>query len=37
MSSEIDNAAKFVTWITSQESGSLDGVNYAVFGCGNRK
>lgn len=37
LTNEIDNATKFVSWIASQESGALKGVNYAVFGCGNRK
>ncbi|MEM7441133.1 MAG: cytochrome P450, partial [Pseudomonadota bacterium] len=30
-----DNAAKFVDWIEGAEAGSLDGVRYAVFGCGH--
>ncbi|GAB4048663.1 bifunctional cytochrome P450/NADPH--P450 reductase [Catellatospora paridis] len=31
-----DNAAKFCTWLSGVPSGSLAGVRYAVFGCGNR-
>ncbi|MCY9107479.1 bifunctional cytochrome P450/NADPH--P450 reductase [Bacillus atrophaeus] len=31
-----DNAAGFVKWIETLEAGELKGVNYAVFGCGNR-
>jgi sulfite reductase alpha subunit-like flavoprotein len=32
-----DNAAHFVEWLQKLESNKLKGVNYAVFGCGNRK
>jgi cytochrome P450/NADPH-cytochrome P450 reductase len=33
-----DNAAHFVDWLSSlEEQKVLDGVNYAVYGCGNRK
>jgi cytochrome P450 / NADPH-cytochrome P450 reductase len=32
-----DNAAHFVNWLSSLEGQKmLDGVNYAVYGCGNR-
>src|SRR5208283_3999099 len=33
-----DNAAKFCSWLSSGALGSdaLSGVNYSVFGCGNR-
>jgi cytochrome P450/NADPH-cytochrome P450 reductase len=32
-----DNARKFVGWLKAQQAGnSLQGVQYAVFGCGNR-
>ncbi|MFT4863319.1 MAG: cytochrome P450/NADPH-cytochrome P450 reductase [Pseudohongiellaceae bacterium] len=31
-----DNAAKFVDWIKTANSKNLSGVQYAVFGCGNR-
>ncbi len=31
-----DNAASFVDWIRSSENRKLKGVNYAVFGCGDR-
>lgn len=30
-----DNAREFVRWLREQPDGSLDGVRYAVFGCGN--
>lgn len=30
-----DNARKFVSWLDSLAAGSLDGVRFAVFGCGN--
>lgn len=32
-----DNAARFMQWIQETESASFSGVNYAVFGCGNRQ
>nr|WP_263620908.1 cytochrome P450 [Halobacillus litoralis] len=31
-----DNARRFMEWIPSLESGALNGVTYAVFGCGDR-
>ena len=31
-----DNAAHFVEWISALDSAELDGVSYAVFGCGNK-
>ncbi|MCY9354290.1 bifunctional cytochrome P450/NADPH--P450 reductase CypB [Bacillus spizizenii] len=31
-----DNAAGFVEWLEGLEEGRLNGVSYAVFGCGNR-
>ena len=31
-----DNAAGFVKWLQEERAGSLAGVKYAVFGCGNR-
>ncbi|QRN94380.1 cytochrome P450 [Archangium violaceum] len=31
-----DNARAFHTWMSSVPEGSLSGVRYAVFGCGNR-
>lgn len=31
-----DNARTFVTWLDDQPAGSLAGVRYAVFGCGNK-
>jgi len=31
-----DNARQFVPWLDSQAAGSLQGVKYAVFGCGNK-
>ncbi|WLR47276.1 bifunctional cytochrome P450/NADPH--P450 reductase [Halobacillus litoralis] len=31
-----DNATSFVQWLTSDEEADLDGVTYAVFGCGDR-
>ncbi|KFF02848.1 bifunctional cytochrome P450/NADPH--P450 reductase [Chryseobacterium luteum] len=30
-----DNAKKFVSWLKSKQENSLQGVQYAVFGCGN--
>lgn len=30
-----DNAKKFVSWLKSSRGNSLQGVQYAVFGCGN--
>ncbi|GAA5134781.1 bifunctional cytochrome P450/NADPH--P450 reductase [Pseudonocardia adelaidensis] len=30
-----DNARRFTAWTDSLAAGSLDGVRYAVFGCGN--
>ncbi|TVX94690.1 bifunctional cytochrome P450/NADPH--P450 reductase [Paenibacillus agilis] len=30
------NAAQFVKWLEEVEDGKLDGVQYAVFGCGDR-
>lgn len=30
-----DNAARFVTWLTSSQPKDLAGVNYTVFGCGH--
>lgn len=32
-----DNAVKFVEWLQMRTAGSLDGLEYAVFGCGHRK
>jgi cytochrome P450 / NADPH-cytochrome P450 reductase len=32
-----DNAAKFVEWLQTRKEADLEGVNYAVFGCGHRK
>ncbi|TVP89544.1 MAG: cytochrome P450, partial [Pseudomonadaceae bacterium] len=32
-----DNARRFVDWLAAQPEGSLQGVRYAVFGCGNRQ
>ena len=32
-----DNARSFISWLTSLDGTPLDGVQYAVFGCGNRK
>ena len=32
-----DNAAHFVEWLQNLQDNKLDGVKYAVFGCGNRK
>jgi len=32
-----DNAAQFVKWVEKTDTKSFDGVQYAVFGCGNRK
>ncbi len=31
-----DNAARFVKWLTEAPAGAAKGVNYVVFGCGNR-
>lgn len=31
-----DNAAAFVKWLAEAAPGAAEGVNYAVFGCGNR-
>ncbi|KAM6534361.1 hypothetical protein FALCPG4_004002 [Fusarium falciforme] len=31
-----DNAAAFVSWLQELKSGGVDGVKYAVFGCGHR-
>lgn len=30
-----DNAAGFVNWLENAPAGSLEGVNYALFGCGH--
>jgi cytochrome P450/NADPH-cytochrome P450 reductase len=30
-----DNARRFVSWVRDLPAGSLDGVRFAVFGCGN--
>lgn len=32
-----DNAAHFVEWLDGLKGNSLEGVNYATFGCGHRK
>lgn len=32
-----DNAAKFLEWLQTLKPGSLEGMEYAVFGCGHRK
>lgn len=32
-----DNASHFVQWLKELEGKKLEGVKYAVFGCGNRK
>ncbi len=32
-----DNARQFTTWLESLAPGALQGVRYAVFGCGNRQ
>jgi cytochrome P450/NADPH-cytochrome P450 reductase len=32
-----DNAAHFFEWLTNLNGEQLEGVNYAVFGCGHRK
>ena len=32
-----DNARRFMSWLAGLAPGSLDGVRYAVFGCGNRQ
>ncbi|KAF2690981.1 NADPH-cytochrome P450 reductase-like protein [Lentithecium fluviatile CBS 122367] len=31
-----DNAAHFVTWLTTSKESQLENVSYAVFGCGHR-
>ncbi|KAJ8128019.1 hypothetical protein O1611_g5617 [Lasiodiplodia mahajangana] len=31
-----DNALEFASWVTSEAEGSLEGLQYAAFGCGNR-
>ena len=31
-----DNAAEFVKWLDAAAPGTAEGVNYAIFGCGNR-
>lgn len=31
-----DNAAKFIKWLDEAKPGAAKGVNYVVFGCGNR-
>ncbi|MBL7787518.1 MAG: cytochrome P450 [Chitinophagales bacterium] len=31
-----DNAKKFVNWLKTEQTNSLQGVQYAVLGCGNR-
>ncbi len=31
-----DNAVRFVEWLSTANPGELDGVQYTVFGCGNR-
>ncbi|WP_347551838.1 cytochrome P450 [Pseudalkalibacillus hwajinpoensis] len=31
-----ENAAKFVNWLDQAKEGSLEGLQYAVFGCGDR-
>jgi cytochrome P450 / NADPH-cytochrome P450 reductase len=31
-----DNARDFVSWVQTLQPGALDGVRYAVFGCGNK-
>ena len=30
-----DNASEFVEWLNGAEAGALEGVNYAVYGCGH--
>jgi cytochrome P450/NADPH-cytochrome P450 reductase len=32
-----DNAAHFFEWLSELKGSSLEGVNYAVFGCGHRE
>ena len=32
-----DNAARFIEWLQQCPSGSMQGVNYTVFGCGHRE
>ena len=32
-----DNAKRFLAWIESRDATALDGVRFAVFGCGNRQ
>lgn len=31
-----DNATKFLAWLNEAQPGAAEGVNYTVFGCGNR-
>lgn len=31
-----DNAGDFVSWLKESEGNTLDGVHYAIFGCGDR-
>jgi cytochrome P450/NADPH-cytochrome P450 reductase len=31
-----DNATQFVAWLESLEGGALNGVQYAIFGCGHK-
>lgn len=31
-----DNAARFIKWLGEAKAGAAEGVNYVVFGCGNR-
>ncbi|MBK5481486.1 cytochrome P450 [Peribacillus sp. TH16] len=31
-----DNANDFVSWLKESQDGTLDGVHYAIFGCGDR-
>lgn len=32
-----DNAAHFFEWLSALKENELEGVNYAVFGCGHRE
>ena len=32
-----DNATRFIGWLKNVQDNRLQGVHYAVFGCGNRK
>lgn len=32
-----DNAAHFVEWLSGAKGNELEGVDFAVFGCGHRK